>query len=193
MNYLYWKVYRGERVCKLGGLQNIEDEYELARGISRMERWPEDACYYMDKKRKEDIRLEDCLWNIDSLLVISSKLKEFLEKENLKNNEYLPLTIFNHKDRPTKESYFIVNQIHLQDCIDQKKSKYDINDIDPWQFSEMGKLVIDEKKIEPEVALFRMNHYPYLPIIRRDLAKKITSAGFTGIRFGEIETYDEGV
>lgn len=173
----------------MGTIQNVEDDEELSLGVSKIGQWPKDACYYMDKERKEHIRLEDCLWNMDSVLVISLKLKEFLEKENLKNNEFLPVTIFNHKDRPTHEPYFIANSFHLQDCIDQKKSKYDLNCIDPWQFDEIEKLVIDETKIDPEVALFKMDHEGSLPIIRRDLATKMISAGFTGMEFREIETY----
>lgn len=167
----------------------MEDDYELLRGISRAENWPENAAYAMDKERKTDVRLEDCLWNANKVLVVSQKVKELLEAEKLKNNEFLPVQVINHKDRPVKESYFILNQIGLQDCIDLKKSEYKENRLNPEYFSVVKRLAIDERRIEPDVRLFRMKKYPNIPVVHRALARKLTEAGITGPDFIEIEKY----
>lgn len=189
MNYLYWKTKAGRNICRLEALQNVEKDFQLRRGISRINDFPNDACYHMSKNFKTYIKLQDSLKNIGGLLVVSNMLKDFLERENLKNNEFLLITIFNHKGRAIKETYWILHQVELQDCIDRDKSQYEIHDLDPGFLSFVRKLVLDETKIDPEVTLFRLKSYPNLVIIRKDLAEKITKAGFTGISFEEIENY----
>jgi hypothetical protein len=189
VEYLYWDVDPGSNVCLLGSVQNVEDDFQLLRGISRIVNWPENASYVMDKDRPTDIRLEDCLWNVGRLLVVSEKVKNLLEAEKLKNNEFLPVRIINHKDRPVKESYFILNQIGLQDCIDLERSEYKQNRINPEYFSIMKRLVIDEGRIEADTRLFRMKKYPKIPIVYRSLAQKLIDAGIIGAEFIEIEKY----
>src|SRR3990172_2023932 len=139
MNYIIWNVNPGPKVCRLGSLQNVDKDFQLRRGISRVENWPENACYLMDKERKENIRIEDCLWNIDSLLIVSGKIKDILERKKLKNNEFLPVTIYNLKDRPIKEPYFILHQTALQDCINTEESVFERNDLDTELFSMIEK------------------------------------------------------
>lgn len=187
MNYLFCEIVPESKVCRLGALQNVDDDYELRDGISRKATWPKDACFYMDKKRKDYIRLADFLWNMGGVLVISGKVRDLLG-EDLNCNEFLPVTIYNHKDRPIKEEYFILNQTELQDCMDFKKSKYKRNSIDPDSISTVEKLVVDERKIKPDVNLLRMKGFP-LVLISRGLAQKIKDAGMSGILFGEIEKY----
>jgi hypothetical protein len=189
MNYQIWEINPGKNVCILGSLQNVENDFQLRRGISRAEEWPDNACYFMDKERKEDIRLEDCLDNVGRLLVISSRLKALLDKENLKNNEFLPVTVFNHKNQAVKEPYYILNQVQLQDVIDLDRSEYKRNRINPDIFSVVKKLLVDEGKIEQGVALFRMQYFPGIPIVRRDLADKISAAGITGVEFTEVDKF----
>jgi hypothetical protein len=191
MNYLIWDVTPGPKVCRLGSLQNVDKDFQLRRGISRVKAWPENASYFMDKDMKEHIRIEDSLWNIGGLLVVSSKVKDLLEPEKLKNNEFLSIQIYNHKDRPLKEMFFILNQIVLQDCIDTGKSVFERNDLDPELFSIIEELVIDENRIDPEVSLFRMEHYPRLAIIRRDIAERILASQLTGITFQEAADFSD--
>lgn len=188
MNYLFCEIVPGSKVCRLGALQNVDNDYELKNGISRKATWPKDACYYMDKKRKDYIRLDDFLWSIGTLLVVSGKVRHLIG-EDLKYNEFLPLTIYNHKDRPIKEEYFILNQTELQDCMDLKESKFERNAINPNYISTVEKLVVDERNIKPDVDLCRMKYFPTSAIVSRRLAEKIKGAGLTGIIFGEIEKY----
>ena len=189
MEYLCWDVNPGSNVCRLGSIQNVADDFQLSRGVSRIVNWPEDASFSMDKDRPTDIRLEDCLWNINRLLVISQRIRSLIEAENLKNNEFLPLKIINHKDRIAPETYFILNQVGLQDCINVEQGEYRQNRINPEYFSVVKRLVIDEHRIEPEVRIFRMKKYPNIPVIHRSLMLKLVEAGITGAQFIEIEKY----
>jgi hypothetical protein len=192
MDYVFGTVQRGPKSCVLTTLQGIEDDYELHRGISRINGFPEDAYFRMDDDFPRNLQLEDFLLNQNALLVISDQLKIFLEAQKLKNNEFLPVHIVNHKGRKVKEPYYIFHQVELQDCIDVSNSDIILNAINPETFSFVYKLIIDKTQIDPEVAVFRMKRYAELPIFRRDLAERIQSEGFTGIRFGEIEDWDGG-
>jgi len=189
MNYVYGEVEYGARSCVLGPLQDVDDDYELLRGISRINGFPEDAYFRMSENFPRNLQLVDVLVNGNMLLVISERLKEFLREENLKNNEFIPVRIFNHKGRETKEHYYILHQTELQDCIDLSKSQVKINNINPEFISRVMNLVIDESRIDPDVLLFRMKRHPTIPLFRRDLAERIQSAGFIGISFHEIENW----
>jgi hypothetical protein len=192
MDYMFGTVQRGQKSCVLTALQGVEDDYELLEGISRINGFPEDAYFNMDDDFPRNLQLEDFLLNENSLLVISDRLKAFLEAKKLKNNEFLPVHVVNHKGRKVREPYYIFHQVELQDCIDVSKSDLILNAIDPETFSFVYKLIIDETKIDPDVTVFRMKRYAELPIFKRDLAEGIQSEGFTGIRFGEIEDWDGG-
>lgn len=192
MNYVFGKSLPGPNACFLGTLQDVEDDYELLRGVPRKEGFPESAHFRMSDDFPRNLVLEDFLRNQNKLLVVSERLRELLEAERLKNNEFIPVQIINHKGRQTKEAYYILHQITLQDCINEAESEFIENDIDPELFFDVSELVIDEARIDPDVALFRMRRFPEVPIFRRDLADRIKAGGYTGMRFREIEDWDGG-
>jgi hypothetical protein len=186
MNYVIGNVQRGPRSCVLTSLQGVEDDYELRKGISRAEGFPPDAYFRMDPDFPKSLQLEDFLLNENSLLVVSERVRTLVEAEKLKNNELLPVQIKDHKNKRVKESYYILNQLELQDCIDLKESKLVVNDIDPDTFMDVDKLVIDEKRVDRDVKVFRMKRYAVIPVFRRDFAAKVKAANLTGIRFTEV-------
>jgi hypothetical protein len=186
MNYVFGIVKPGRYACRLKSLQGVDDDYELHQGLSRAETWPSDGQFEMNEAYPDRLQLEDVVFNRNNVLVISEKLRAFLEVNVLKNNEALPVRLINHKGRAVDEPYFILHQLELQDCIDEAQSEVRRNPLDPDSFMSVKKLVIDESKIDPEVRLFRMATYPALPLFRRDLADDIQKGGFTGIEFGEI-------
>lgn len=191
MNYLFCKIKPGDLACRLKTLQGVEDDYELLRGISRKSDFPSDACFEMNENFPDNLQFQDGLFNRNDVLIISQKLKDFLEEEKLKNNEFLPVSIINHKGRKCKEKYYILHQVNLQDCIDLDKTIAKVNNMDPGELMYVKKMYIEEAKIDPDVAIFRMARYPFVVIIKRDLAEKIRKADFTGLYFGEIEEYKE--
>lgn len=186
MNYVFGVVKPGRYASRLKALQSVEDDYELHQGISRAQMWPSDAHFEMNEAYPDRLQLEDVVFNRNNVLVISEKLRAFLEADVLKNNEALPVRLINHKGRTVDEPFFILHQLELQDCIDLAESEVRRNPLDTDSFMSVKKLVIDEGKVDPEVRLFRMARYPALPLFRRDLADDIQESGFTGIEFGEI-------
>lgn len=189
MHYFFGKITSGRKACRLTGIQAVEDDFELLRGVSRASNFPDGAHFRMDDTFPDDIKLEDFIANSDGLLVISEKVKQLLNTEDLFNNEILSVSILNHKGRKEKSPYWILHQVHLQPCIDELKSVARVNNIDTTLFSRVKKLALDESKIHPNVRLFRMARYPFLPMFRKDLMDKLVHADCTGIHFGAPEEW----
>lgn len=191
MNYVIWDSKDEGNSCVLLSIKNVKRDFELQEGIPKIADFPKDAFFPMDPQYKKNVKLTDNLINTDSLIVVSSKLKDFLQAQQLKNVEYLRVSIINHKGRLASNDYFIVHPIIPQDCLDIEKSGATWNDIIPTDIDSVDKLVIDEAKIDPEVALFRLKYFCPPVLVRRDLAKAITQAGFTGVLWVELDEYGE--
>lgn len=189
MNYVYVFARIEKGTCVLSGLQKVSSDYQMLRGITRESGFPADARFDMDNDF--GIKLQDVIKNRKKLLVISERLKDFLKVKELKNNETLPVVICDLKKRPVKNRYFILHQIILQDCLDLVNTVAERSPIDPEFLMGVRKIALDERRIDPDVMLFRPKHYPGMVIVHRELAERITSAGFTGIGFKEIDQYDQ--
>lgn len=185
-NYMFGKIITGKYSCLLKTLQGVDDDYELLKGISRADTWPPDAHFCMNENFPENLKLEDFVFNTNNVLVVSERLVTFLDQKRLENNEILPVNIINHKGRIVRKKYFILHQVILQDCLDEEKSEFRRNSIDPRIFSAVTRLVINENRIDPEVSIFRMLKYPSLPLFEKSLVQDIQESGFSGIQFGEI-------
>jgi Immunity protein family (Imm11) len=178
----------GEYAAEVGIVEGVEDDWELLRGVPRLATWPRNAAFRMDDNFPDDIQLEDVLRTGQGVIVASQRLVELLQARAALNNEFLPVQIINHKGRRVREAYWIVHQIQLQRCIDEESSVFDLNAINPELISDIERLVVDESRVPPEVRLFRMARYPFIPLVERSLADEIAGR-FSGLRFDEIENF----
>ncbi|HYD41579.1 MAG TPA: DUF1629 domain-containing protein [Anaeromyxobacter sp.] len=183
MTLLFAKRRPVRGACWLEAIEGVPRTYELDRGVSRASDWPSDACFRMSPELPDDVGLVDFLPNVGSCIVASAAVRALLEAEKVRNVEYLPVSIINHKGRKQPEPYFVVNPFPLQDCIDMERTVGTRNEIDRSLLAEVDHLVIDESRIDPSVMLFRMKHWPYRDVYRPELAEKIKAAKFTGIKF----------
>lgn len=175
----------------LGRLREVEDVFELLKGTPRAVGWPDGAQFHYSSEMPESLELEDYLCNSQSLLVLSERFCDFFRALETPRVEYLPVTLINHKNRPAVEPYAIVHQIHLVDCIDEAQSLFERDAMFPERFSSVDKLAVEEAKIDSSLHIFRMEKFSDVPWVRKDIADKIVSSGFTGVRFGEIEDLDD--
>jgi hypothetical protein len=189
MHYLIGEFNVGRGACRLQVLEGDDRDYELFDGISRGADFPSDARFCMDDDFPDDIRTEDFIYNLGGALVISARTREVLGTSELKNNEFLPVAIINHKGRKEKGPFYILHQVELQDCIDFEQTICTRNAINPDLLSTIKRLVLDERRINTEVPIFRMKHFPYAPMFREDIIEKIRSAGLTGIKFKEVTRF----
>ncbi|WP_043410251.1 imm11 family protein [Archangium violaceum] len=183
MKYMIGQVRIGRGAGRLKMLQGVEQQFRFHQGVSLAAGFPPEAHYEMNEKFPNDIKLEDFIASTGNLLVVSPRAKAFFEAEKLKNNELLPVGIINLKGRKEPEPYYLIHQKVLQECIDLEKTPFERNPINPEVFLSIRNIVLDESRIDPQVSLFRMRHYPFVAVYRDDLIEKIKAAGLTGIKF----------
>jgi hypothetical protein len=190
-DFLIWDSAVVPNACCLAQLVNVDDQFELPKGIRRAAAFPSEAAFTMDPDFPNDTLLTDNLVNTDRLVVVSPKLKAFLESQRLAKVEYLPVTILNHKGRPASRDYFIVHPVDLAACVDTERSDVEWSVIDPTSIDSATRLVIDETALDPEVALFRPRPFYDVVLVRRPLAEAIDAQRFSGIRWIELSSYPE--
>jgi hypothetical protein len=171
-------------------LQNVPDTYEIGAGVSRTEGFPENALWEMNPEFPKDVRLADNLDNLESMIVVSKRLKEHVEAAGTTAVEFLPVALVNHKGRVASRDYFIINPLHVVDCIDREQSKIEWNGIDPEAICSCFGLVLLADQIDESIRLFRLKHMPKVVMVREDLADSLMRAGFTGLRFVPVEEFE---
>src|SRR5262245_30446462 len=97
MDYMIWSRKDEGNSCAVKGPEGVDRDWELKEGVSRAASFPANACFRMNERYKKAVKLTDNLINSFKLVIVSSSLKAFLEAEALKNVEYLPVSIINHK------------------------------------------------------------------------------------------------
>jgi len=185
-------VFSPKGVCRLTAIQNVPSWARMKQNEPQAGKFPEDAQFQMNNDFPKDVKLADVLVNHNSFLVVSERFLEFLKTEKfLAHNEVHPVSVNNHKGRREKASYFIVHQIDDPECVDEAKTEGTKSKLAPEQYGVMEKLVLDEKKIGSDYTIFRAAEYKSRILFRTDVCDKIEKAGFTGIKFFDLDGYDD--
>lgn len=191
-NYKVCEIFRPKDVCHLGNIENVPAWAHMHHGVPQKENFPDNGCFQMSPDFPKDKKFADVLNNIDGFFVVSKQLMEFLLSEKaLKQNEVFKVNILNHKRKQENVQYFIIHQINNPRCADESQCIGIKSKLLPETYVVLSKLVLDETKIDSEVAIFRPAEYTERPFFRRDIADKIETAGFSGIEFFEIEGYSD--
>jgi hypothetical protein len=186
------EVVTPKGVCHLSTIQNVKNWAYMHRNEPQAGKFPGDASFEMSDEFPKDVKLADVLQNVNRFLVVSERFAEFLEKEKLlAHNEVHPVGIDNHKGRREKAKYFIIHQIDDPKCVDEKKTVGEKSSIEKAEYNTMETLVIDEKKVPKDYAIFRPAEYKERILVRAEAAEKIEQAGFTGIAFFDLEGYND--
>jgi hypothetical protein len=187
MDYLIWDATYAGNACHLLGVINVEYSHRLVEGYEYGDTFPQDARMSMSPHFKKDTKLVDDVMNAERVKVCSKALVDFLKAKNLKNVEYLPLTIRDHKKKVASTEYSIVNPIGLQDAIDMNASIPRLNAFDKT-VDGVKQLVFDKSRIDPEVRLFRFAGLTRPVVIEKTLADELTAQNFVGLSFLDPST-----
>lgn len=185
---LLLKAVHLEKFCTLDALQNVEDDHELYRGISRAKGFPKDASLAMSSRYKKQVALADVLAAPGHLNVVSKKFRTLVESLGATEIEFLPVTIFDHKKKAVAQEFFVLNPLRIVDCIDREKSKLDWNIIDPDLISGVHKLELDLQRIPAKAGIFRPKHLWHRLLVERNLAAAIEKE-CSGAKFGETDKF----
>jgi hypothetical protein len=187
MNYLMGNTLPPKGVCRLGILENVPEWAEMQNG-ERQRDFPADACFRMSPDFPKDVKLADVLPNDNRFVVGSERFVELLRAAKaLARNDVFEVGILNHKGRREKAKYFLVHQYDFPRCVDAKATVGERSAMDADEYIALTKLVLDERRIPKDLALFRPREYNNRPFFRRDVAQQIMDAGITGLHLVEID------
>jgi hypothetical protein len=187
--FVIWDATKLKDSVLLHKLEKVPRKFELVEGVSRATAWPAEAVYLTNPDYRKDRGLPDNLMNTDRLVVVSTKLRAFLEGRGVSAVEYLPVTILDHKAKELSRDYAIANPLDSLDCFDQERSVFQWSQSTPGLVQEVKKLAIDASKVPPERQVFRTKSFPDCVIVRRELAAAVDAAGFTGLGWIELDAY----
>lgn len=192
-DYVIWDSEVITNACVLYDLKGVDKILDLKRGISKASDFPSDAAFTMNPDFPNNTLLVDNLINTDMLIVVSLRLKAFLDARSLMNVEYLPVAILDHKGKIASKKYFIVNPIEPVECLDLDKSgaKLGLIGSSKNEVTMVDRLVFDEERIDKVRELFKPKLFYRVTIATRDLAAAIDAEKFSGIRWINIEEYPE--
>lgn len=190
MDYVVWESIAVGNACMVDSIENFEQETDLLRGTPLAAQFPKDALFRMSKSHKKNTKLIDDVANTDMLKICSARIVDFLKRRRLKNVEYLPVTILDHKGKVASRDYSIVHPIVLQDALDRKKSKPSYSPLLPEEIDEVETLVIDKARVDREVRLFRLEAFFFPVLLDRAIGEAMEEEGFAGPSFEELDEYD---
>lgn len=185
--FVYWKNRSVKHGAIVTDLEGVDKVYAMMDGESFANIFPSTAAFHFDPAYKRDTLLVDSLINIEGMLVCSQRLKDFIESHHPDKVEYLPVAIYDHKDKPVSEPYFIVHPIDPVDCIDFDKSDLVWSALDKTSLLHVQHLELDQTKVPATRLLFRATAHTARVILKREFALQIEKAGFKGAGWAEID------
>ena len=187
-NFVVWKNVRVPHACNLTDF-NVQNTFPLRWGEPLAESFPPDAALAMHPDDPYDTLLVDSLANTELLVIGSQRLAELFRSRAVPCVEYLPVTVFDHKGRPTKPAYFILHPVQPVDCLDLERCGPAYSEILNYVIDRVSRLVIDEARIPADRVFFRCRGFYRAILVRRDFAAAISAAGMTGVRWLELEDF----
>jgi hypothetical protein len=152
-----------------------------ARGVSMQKSYPDVLDFEMSKLvNPNGLQIADVIPNPIQYMIVTERMKEFLEKEASDPIEFLPFRLLNHKGRVAAERVYVVNVLGTVDCADAARSKGTVSPFssDKSAFFSCNVLAINESKVPEGTKLFRCSLYPELIFVRDDVRAKIEERKF---------------
>jgi Immunity protein family (Imm11) len=157
------------------------------------ENWDPDTIALYD----DEVEYTDFPFTNNDLPVYSPRLKALVERLGVEGIQYLPLRIRHRHSDKEVQGYYLVNYLHVIDCLDRERSIYQIWTKDNllfWEkrpqmlgtFRDVQKAVLDPTKVG-NFRIFRLWGWEMMVIVRADVKQAIGKANLTGCRFDELE------
>ncbi len=146
-----------------------ENKWKLKEGVPCTDWFPENPILPIYSEK--GIKLTDAIPNYSSQLIVSEKHKAIFEEHSGANFEYLPVRVSDKKGRVTPNQYYIANLLDIVDCVDMKKSSYEISSIIKDQVLRFSELIFNEGNIDASKQIFRLKNKTDFLIIDHTLAR----------------------
>lgn len=152
--------------------------------------YPAEASIFMTETRP-GLRLCSLLGTTKNMLVVSAEFRSAIE--NVCNNEieFLPFTLYDHRNRVFSRDYCIVNPIGAVDCLDLVASGVKYSTEDPTRIRRVERHVLDRRKMKDIPQLFRIAGDASEIAVGQELWKEIQARKFTNINAQQLRLNDE--
>ncbi len=187
-NYVVWEDKDVPNSFVLDKLSHVDNTWELTEGIPRAKGWPFGVTQSVDPDFPNDILLIDAFRSPERRIIISQAFKNFFVSKEVKQVEYLPVAIIDHKGKPAGD-YFILHPVFPVECLDIESSEAEWDILDDTTLHAIKRIVIDESKVDPKLQIFKIKFLYDLIIVRRDLAESITANKFSGVEWTELSDF----
>jgi hypothetical protein len=164
-------------------LAGFDDQWAVGQGLSLAANPPEALTMSMYADEPHNTVLPDYVQNMDRLLIVSPRLREFLEAQQVSHVEYYPLEIKDHKGKVASKEHVVAHLIDPVECIDVDASgvKWLGEGLDTQRIFRMRTMVIDPAKVPAERRLFFPRYYDKHPIVRAALAEALDKEAFSNL------------
>jgi len=193
MKYWVLKLNSGDDGVFLSSLpENGPKDYEYSKGKSLVARHPEaqESAMYYDPDRAEAIVLKDFVENLSDVIVCNHNVRSVLDGLEIKNVEYLPVWLMDHKNAVSSKDYMIANVLGSLDVIDMENSDYEMGVIIEDQIDDIDELVVDYDSMPEDARIFRASKKLDLVFIRDDVKQAFEKAGLQGYLAHEADGWD---
>ncbi len=179
--HIFWGVDKHiSNSCYMHRISDHESNLRIRAGLSVADTVASDCSIHCDPSEPDRTIFVNHLENIGCHVIVSERLKDFLVSQALPNVEYLRLKVYNHKDRPISQSYYIVNPINPIDCLDLDTCVVTWKTERQIRPKRMEAFETDPIKCAALPALFRAQTLSKYLLIHRDLAAAMDAEGFEG-------------
>jgi hypothetical protein len=187
LTYFTIPHYPGEKVAGFPELADCMD-VTLRLRLKEGERVGPDLFDRVDLRLRKDAgrQLTDFLWSVDGLLVVSQRVREFLEAQDFRPDELelVPLTLEDATGKPLPKPYCVANPLLRFPCLDVQRSgaRLFTNPVSGAQAWRVREVVIREDVVPKDARLFRLAEAPsHIILVRSDLLDGLRKAKFTGL------------
>jgi hypothetical protein len=164
-------------------------DWRFAEGKPLAKEFPESATVRFSDNFPNGRRLLDFVNNISDVLIVSTRVREVFDAINIRNVEYLPITILNHRGKVAPGNYFIANVLGSEPAIDMEKSDVVASNLD-GEIATINNLVVDRESISSDAKLFRAATLKTLFFIREDALAALTARGVSGVKTFDADGWD---
>ncbi len=179
-DHVFWGFARLPNHAHLGGISDSDADLNVTYGREVGDAYPSEVSIHVDPTKPDKTILGEVLRNVGCLIIVSRRLKEFLQERDLPDVEYLPLKVYNHKNRLVQKDYFIINPFRPQACLNIPACGFTWRAKPGRDPRYIKQFVVDNSQCTSLPLLFRPEPLFNYVLIHRDLAQAIDAAGFEG-------------
>ena len=168
------------------------DDFEYDEGAPLLKGYPDrdEAVMVYDTDYPEGVKLYDILSSLDGIIVVSIKVKTIFDELGIDDVEYLPISLWDHQQKPVNADYYILNPVGSVEFIDMDNSEYRMDPLDEEQIGRIKKLVVNVDKIPKGANLFRAKTKTDQIFINSKVRGALKKAGVKGYKLFEAEGWD---